>query len=277
MKLTPNRIKKVLRLHGFEVISLFTGFSNNTTIHPTLIIDHQSYPGVEAHVVTAANSALWVPKLIDTGDVSLVHPQSFNIEERHLAWERLLETLTRLSNSLCSYRNRISDGWIPSILWAHHDGDWYRDRSTAPYYEQPDTSTFIEYVDPSIRDHIVSLNEYGFPTLESCSGLLHEHPDRDPYRPYVMLTERAYPNCIPHFFTLADIADWIPTYAPHNFDVYIRIHKQTPIEESWNRLVNSARILHTLLKTYRNGIMKTLPESEIHQMRSSLDTAPLSQ
>jgi hypothetical protein len=263
MKLSPTRISKILRTHGFNALSLHTGFSEQS-IHPTLVIDHQSYPGVEAHVVTAANSAFWMPKLTNNGDVILNYPHSVNIAERYLAWERLLETLIELSNSLHSYRTRISEGWVPSIIWAHHELDWYRDRSSSPYYEQPDTSTFIEYVDHSIRDHIVVLNEYGFPTLESCSGLPQDHPDREPYRPYIMLTERAYPNCIPHFFTLADIADWIPTYAPHNFDVYIRIHNSTPIEESWNRLINSAKLLHLLLRPYRESITSTPLDDRIN-------------
>jgi len=277
MNLTSKKIAKTLRTYGFDVLSLHTGFSDECIDHPTIVIDHQSYPGVEAHAFTAANSALWVPKLSDTGDVLLTFPQTVNIEELHLAWERLLETLTQLSNALRSYRNRISDGWIPSIIWAHHERDWYRDRSTAPYYEQPNTFTFIEYVDPSIRAQIVLLNDYGFPTLESCSGIPQDHPDRDPYRPYVMFTERAYPNCIPHFFTLADIADWIPTYAPHNFDVYIRIHNHTSIEESWNQLVKSAVFLHSLLKSYRESVNPIPPENRIHSERSAFDAAILNQ
>ena len=128
--------------------------------------------------------------------------------------------------------------------------EWYRELRRAPYHKQQNASTFIDYVDPSIRDHIMALNDYGFDTIENCSGLPQDHPNRSPYRPYVMLNERAYTGCIPHFFTLADIANWIPSYAPHNFDVYVRIQQHQPIREAWSRLIRSARNLHTLLKPY---------------------------
>ncbi|MBE0526073.1 MAG: hypothetical protein IH631_03965, partial [Candidatus Thorarchaeota archaeon] len=133
----------------------------------------------------------------------------------------------------------------------------YRELRRAPYHEKKNLSDFIDYVDTSIRNHVAALNNYGFDTIESCSGLPQDHPDRNPYRPYVMLDERAYPNCIPHFFTLADIADWIPSYAPHNFDVYIRIQRHNPVGEAWNRLVQSARDLHLLLKPYRQLVSST--------------------
>jgi hypothetical protein len=133
----------------------------------------------------------------------------------------------------------------------------------APYREHQDASSYIDYVDYAIRNHIIALNENRFVTVESCSGLPKDHPDRDPYRPYVMLDERAYPNCIPHFFTLANIADWIPSYAPHNFDIYLRAKNNNSIEESWNRLAKSAELLHSLLKPYHSLLKSAASESEI--------------
>jgi len=270
MTLTINKITNLLRNNGFDVLAVTTGFLEKSIEQPMIIFDHRSYPGVEAHVVTAANSALWIPKLDDNGDVFVYYPYSTNNEEHLFAWERLLGVLDKLAGLLHTYRNRVLAGHLPGIIWAHHEIEWYRGLRRAPYHEQQNPSNFIDYVDPSIRNHIIDLNEYGFDTVESCSGLLQDHPDRDPYRPYVMLDERAYPNCIPHFFTLAEIADWIPSYAPHNFDVYIRIQHHDNIREAWNRLVQSARNLHTLLKPYRQLVKST--SSCIDELDTLLDS-----
>ena len=260
MTLTINEITNLLRNNGFDVLAVTTGFLNKSVEQPMIIFDHGSYPGVEAHVVTAANSALWIPKLDDNGDVIVYYPYSTNNEEHLLAWERLLGVLDKLAGLLHTYRNRILAGRFPGIIWAHHEIEWHRELRRAPYHEKQNISTFIDYVDPSIRNHITSLNDCGFATIESCSGLAQDHPDRDPYRPYVMLDERAYPNCIPHFFTLADIAGWIPGYAPHNFDVYIRIQWHCPIVQAWNKLVQSARVLDSILKPYRE-LTRSAPTS----------------
>ncbi len=260
MTLSTNRITNLLRNYGFEVLAVSTGLSEKSEEQPMIIFDHRSYPGVEAHVVTAAHSAFWIPKLDDNGDIIVYHPLSTNTEEHLNAWEWLFRVLSKLSQLLHPYRDRVLSGHLPGIIWAHHEKEWYRELRKAPYSDQQPTSDFIEYVDPSIRDHITSLNDCGFATIESCSGLAQDHPDRDPYRPYVMLDERAYPNCIPHFFTLADIAGWIPGYAPHNFDVYIQIQRHHPIVEAWNRLVQSARVLDSILKPYRE-LTRSAPTS----------------
>ena len=257
MTLSINRITNLLRTNGFDVLMVATGLSEEPEEQPMIVFDHQSYPGVEAHVVTAAHCALWIPKLDDNGDVIVYYPPSSQNEEHLLAWSRLLGVLDILAGLLHTYRNRILVGRLPSVIWAHHEIEWYRELRRAPYHEPQNISNFIDYVDPSIRDQITDLNNYGFDTVESCSGLPQDHPDRKPYRPYVMLDDRAYPNCIPHFFTLADIADWIPSYAPHNFDVYLRIQRHNTIREAWNRLVQSARNLHSLLKPYCQFVRST--------------------
>jgi len=257
MTLSINKITNFLRNNGFDVLAVATGLIEEPAEQPMIIFDHRSYPSVEAHVVTAANSALWIPKIDDNGDVIVYYPSSTNNEEYLLAWDRLLGVLGKLAGLLHTYRNRVLAGRIPSIIWAHHEIEWYRELRRAPYHEKQNTSNFIDYVDPSIRDHITDLNEYGFDTVESCSGLLQDHPDRNPYIPYVMLDERSYPDCIPHFFTLADIAGWIPSYAPHKFDVYIQIQRHQPIVEAWNRLVQSARVLDSILKPYRQLVSCT--------------------
>ncbi|MFW9844422.1 MAG: hypothetical protein ACFFEV_07590 [Candidatus Thorarchaeota archaeon] len=250
MTMSINEITSFLRDIGFDAITVSSGLTEKLAAQPMIIFDHLSYPGVESHIVTAANCALWDAKLDDTGDVIVYYPESTDTTDHVIAWRRLLEVLSELSGLLGTYRNRVLAGHLPRTIWAHHEIEWYRDLRKAPYHEKQDVSTFIDYVDPSIRKHVTDLNNYGFDTIESCSGLPQDHPNRDAYSPYVMLHERAYPGCIPHFFTLADIADWIPSYAPHNFDVYIRIQQHYPIREAWNRLTKSARILHTLLKSY---------------------------
>ncbi|MGY5858802.1 MAG: hypothetical protein RTU63_05495 [Candidatus Thorarchaeota archaeon] len=254
MTLSINRITNLLRSSGFDVLVVATGLSEEPAEQPMIVFNRQSYPGVEAHVVTAAHCALWIPKLDDNGNVIVYYPQSSQNEDHLLAWGRLLGVLDKLTDLLHTYRNRVLTGHLSGVIWAHHEIEWHRALRRAPFHEQQNTSNFIDYVDPSIRNHITVLNDYGFDTIESCSGLPQDHPDRDPYRPYVMLNERAYTNCVPHFFTLADIADWIPSYAPHNFDVYIRIQRHNPVREAWNRLVQSARNLHLLLKPYRQFV-----------------------
>jgi len=273
MTLSINRITNLLRNNGFDVLTVTTGLIEEPAEQPMIIFDHRSYPGVEAHVVTAANSAHWIPKIDDNGDVIVYYPHSSNNEEHLLAWERLLGVLSKLAGLVHTYRNRVLTGCLPSILWAHHEIEWYRELRRAPYHERQNTSNFIDYVDPSIRNHIAALNDYGFDTIESCSGLPQDHPDRNPYRPYVMFDERAYPSCIPHLFTLADIAEWIPSYAPHNFDVYIRIQRHHPIVKAWNRLVQSARILDSILKPYRQLVRSTLSGiDDLDILRDSLST-----
>ncbi len=274
MTLTINRITNLLRNNGFDVLTVATGLIGEPAEQPMIIFDHRSYPGVEAHVVTAANSARWIAKLDDNGDVIVYYPPYTNNEEHLLAWERLLGVLGKLAGLLHTYRNHVLAGRLSGTIWAHHEINWYRELRRAPYHEKQNTSNFIDYVDPSIRNHIAALNDYGFDTLESCSGLPQDHPDRNPYRPYVMLDERAYPSCIPHFFTLADIADWIPSYAPHNFDVYIQIQRHYPIVEAWNRLVRSARVLDSILRPYQQ-LVRSAPSGidELDILRDSLGTS----
>ena len=254
MMISKDMIVNSLHIHGLEVLSLSTGLMDGARTNPVITIDHRSYPGVEAHLFTAANSVFWTPKFDESGDVVLSFTRSNNGDEFLFAWENLLGILGRLSTLLHHYRERVLAGSVPGTIWAHHDHEWYREMRNAPYHEKQNVKTFIDYVDPSIRGHIITLNNCGFATLESCSGFPQEHLDREPYRPYVMLDERAYPGCIQHYFTLADAADWLPSYAPHNFDVYVKIHHHCSIEEGWNKLVQTARALDRILLPYRQSI-----------------------
>ena len=143
---------------------------------------------------------------------------------------------------------------MPHIIWAHYDRQWYHQTRDAPYHGTCDTYEFLDVVDESIRQYVKKLNEFGFTTIESCSGLIEEHPDRDPYWPYVMLSDRVYPGITAHLFTLADMALWIPNYAPHRFDVYIKKRKNDSHRSAWERLVDSAEILNNLLCDHRGNM-----------------------
>lgn len=267
MLLSLDKIQILLRGYGYDVLTVTTGLIADSRNKPMITFDHQSYPGVEAHLFTAANSAFWIPKFDENRNVVVSYPHSNSVEESGLAWDRLLGCMTKLGSLLHIYRNHILAGNIPTVIWAHHDAEWFRELRNAPFHEKQDTSNFINYVDPSIRTHITILNDYGFDTLESCSGLPQDHLDRDPYRPYVMLDERAYHGCIPHFFTLADIADWIPSYSPHNFDVYIRMRSHQPIENAWSKLVQSAKKLGMILYSYQQMARRTPSDLEELDMR----------
>jgi len=104
------------------------------------------------------------------------------------------------------------------------------------------------------------LNDLGFSTTQSCSGIAKDHADREEYLPYVMFDERAYPRSSAHLFTLADISGWIPSYGPHNFDIEFRLPSAEDAEKFWDHLVVSARRLAELVHDYRTGLKRNLKE-----------------
>ncbi len=229
---------------------------------PYLVLNHYVYPGVDAHLFTIADSAFWIPALTSTADVLLLRPRSLNeaksashIERAgYQAWEKLLTAFKRMSTLLAPYREKLDEGYIPTSVWAHYDSEWYRKIREAPEPEPRPVSEFIQYIDASIRTHIRALNENGFSTIESCSGLPHEHLDREPYRPYVMFDEKAYVGVSAHLFTLADIAGWNPCCAPHGFDIVIRQRTDDEVEDAWDRLLIATRALSGLVGDYRELI-----------------------
>ncbi len=216
---------------------------------PILIFDKTNYPGFEAHLFTIADATMWTPELSPDKDVVLTGPM--NAEDAHESWSTLLNITNELMESLEQYRQGLTHGNIPSTHWVYHESRWYRENWEGPRHELKPAEDFLYSVDESIRPHIKELNDLGFLTTQSCSGLAREHDDRDPYLPYVMFDERIFPRTSAHLFTLADITGWIPSYGPHNFDIEFRLNTPEDSERFWENLVVAARRLTELLHEYR--------------------------
>jgi hypothetical protein len=216
---------------------------------PVLILDKTSYPGFEAHLFTVADATMWTPEINPDSDVVLTGPK--RAKDPHESWSKLLDISNELLGSLVHYRQALMHGIIPSTHWVYHESRWYRENWEGPLHELKPAEDFLYSVDESIRHHIKELNDLGFPTTQSCSGLVEEHDDRDPYLPYVMFDERPFPRSSAHLFTLADIAGWIPSYGPHNFDIEFRLNTPDDSGRFWNSLIVTARRLAELLQEYR--------------------------
>ncbi len=212
-------------------------------------ISKSSYPGFEAHLFTIADASLWQTELTLTSDVILRNSSHPSI--RVQSWYRLLGNLQRIMDALSLYRRGLRHGIIPSVQWISSEYQWYRQNWEASLHESYSTQDFLYSVDASIRSHIKELNELGFLTTQSCSGLPMDHPDREAYLPYVSFDERAYPRVSAHLFTLAEMTGWIPIYGPHNFDVELTLQTPEMAERMWERLVVGARYLAPLLADYR--------------------------
>ena len=246
---------------GLRVLGLVVARRTGSTVLAELTIDHHSYPNVEAHLFTAGDAAGWCPTFSDAYDVVLRRESVSRISKPEKEWQTLLSRTEDLMELLTDYRNRIQRGDYPSVMWAHTNRGWHRREWNPAPHPVPEPKEFIHYVDESIRPHILKLNELGFGTMESCSGLKEEHPDRDPYWPYVMFDERTYPGIVPHLFTLADAAGWVATLAPHSFDVYLKVKRGDDLKKAWDRLVASAAAVSGFLATYRHRKMLELHET----------------
>ena len=216
---------------------------------PYLEFNRTSYPGFEAHLFTIADAALWTPELSETDDVIIKGPK--NVSDLSESWRKLLAITLDVMNSLKNYRQGLKQGLFPNTHWIHQEIKWYRKNwEESPHKIKP-TDEFLYTVDESIKFHIKELNELGFPTTQSCSGLARDHVGRDPYQPYVMFDERMFPRSSAHLFTLADITGWIASYGPHNFDSEFTLLDSKKSELFWDNLVKSARRLAELLHDYR--------------------------
>lgn len=216
---------------------------------PYIKFDRSSYPGVEAHLFTLADAVLWQPELTSSGDVILSGPKESTTDE---SWKNLFTSMHKIMESLNQYRQGLTHGIIPTSHWVYHEVRWYRENWEGPQHEPIPAESILHLVDNSIKPHIKELNDLGFQTTQSCSGLARDHSDRESYLPYVMFDERIYPRSSAHLFTLADISGWIPSYGPHNFDVEFRLASADGAERFWDKLIDSARDLTALLHEYRS-------------------------
>ncbi|MFW9926478.1 MAG: hypothetical protein ACFFDM_06885 [Candidatus Thorarchaeota archaeon] len=242
--------KNIGTLSKFElIVNDFTTGLRGEPERPRIEFNHTSYPGVEAHLFTIADASSWQPELTDANDV--VFFGSINESERNKAWVKLLSTISDVMNRLEQYRQGLNHGIIPSSNWIYQELTWYRMNWERHPCDLKPAESFLYGVDESIRPHIKELNDLGFPTTQSCSGLVKDHVDREPYKPYVMFDERIYPRSSAHLFTLADITGWIPSYGPHNFDVELRLTDSDDAGRFWDNLVSNAKVLASLVHNYR--------------------------
>ena len=242
---------KTFAKYDLVVKNFSLSLSDSIEVQPFLEFDRTSYPGFEAHIFTIADASLWMPELTPADDVALLGPR--NQSGSSDSWMKLLNITQEIMESLARYRQGLKHGIIPSSHWMYHELKWYRKNWEGSFLKLKPVDDFLYSVDESIRSHIKELNELGFSTTQSCSGLVKEHTDREPYLPYVMFDERAYPRSSAHLFTLADITGWIPSYGPHNFDIEFRLPSPEGAERFWNSLIVSARKLAKLLSDYRDS------------------------
>ena len=99
---------KTLIEGGFSVTSVQLGLETELELVPFIIFDHTIYPGVEAHLFTAADASLWMPAFTSSGDVVLYRPNkqaeeqnpSLLKKDRVAAWQDLLVAINKISNLL---------------------------------------------------------------------------------------------------------------------------------------------------------------------------------
>jgi len=242
---------KALSVFDLEVNRFSLALDETQEDIPVLEINRNSYPGCEAHLFTIADASQWKPELNSEVDVVLIGPE--NNQDPRESWMKLFSVAQEVMESLEQYRQGLKHGIIPSTHWIYHETRWYRKNWEGLPHEPIPTEDFLYSVDASIRSHIKELNELGFPTTQSCSGLAIDHTDREPYLPYVMFDERMFPRSSAHLFTLADITGWIPCYGPHNFDIEFRLPGPEGSERFWDNLVMAARRLAELLHEYRDS------------------------
>ena len=86
---------------GLSVKGLQIGLGNQSCRTPYVHLGHTTYPGVEAHLFTVADSALWIPSFTSSGDVVIFRPA------------KLDEGIDRISleNSRCIILQFAPDGF----------------------------------------------------------------------------------------------------------------------------------------------------------------------
>ena len=262
-EITEEQVQDVLDHWNITCKHLNYAANNDPTDIPYLVIDHETYFGMEAHLFTAADIALWIPELLPSGDVVIYLPirdaDSENkptLEQRRmLSWETLMHALDWVMHKVMNGRAKHGE---PSESWAHCE------REEDGYYEISENSptpidTILRRVDSYITEVILELNRNGFVTIESCSGLKEDHEGERPFNAYVCFDDEYYLDVSAHLFTLAEAAGWDPTFGAHGFDVLFHCiaEGEKAIMKAWDRLEEMAAEFGGSLEDYR-GLVEPL-------------------
>ena len=231
--------------------------NDDTTDIPYLVLDSGVYFGVEAHLFTAADMALWIPELLPSGDIVIYFPirhldadsKMTLTQRRMLAWDSLMHAFDWVMHKVRSGR---AEHGGPSESWAHYE------REEDGYFEIPENrplpiDKILRRVDTYLTEAILELNRNGFATIESCSGLKQDHEGKSPFNTYVCFDDEYYHDVSAHLFTLADAAGWDPTFGAHGFDVmfHCKDDGENAIMKAWDRLEEMATEFGEYLESYR--------------------------
>ena len=250
-----NLVTEVFRNAGFSVAQVSSGFSNDATRLPHVVLTGSSYPGFEAHLFTIADASFWIPEFTPDNKVVLYYPWGSDDEKRS-AWERLLESAIVIGRALAEYRRRTQRGAhsVP-VRWAHTEKGWQELlRLAAEQSLTPETDDWEE----SIAAHIVTLCSSGFVAKYAYSGLTKDHPTMKVLDfPTVWFEDENYIGVDAHLFTLADMAQWVPSFGEHGIDVIMEmpIRDLEEARKGWKRLTSVASTLKCLLRGYRTIMM----------------------
>ena len=72
--MSEEQIREVLDHWGIPYKDLNYAVNDDPEDIPYLVFNHETYLGIEAHLFTAADMALWLPELLPSGDVVVYYP-----------------------------------------------------------------------------------------------------------------------------------------------------------------------------------------------------------
>ncbi len=250
-----NLATEVFRNAGFSVAQASSGFSNDATYLPHIVLTRSSYPGFEAHLFTIADASFWIPEFTPDNEVVLYYPWGSD-DERRSAWERLFGSAVVICRQLAHSPERTARGLqsVP-VRWAHAEKGWEELLRQAD--ERPLTPQKDDW-EKSIAAHITTLRDSGFVPKYVYSGLTKDHPAVKVLDfPTVLFDDENYIGVDAHLFTLADMAQWVPSFGEHGMDVIMELPTldQEEARIGWKRLASAASTLKRLLRGYRTIMM----------------------
>jgi hypothetical protein len=240
---------------GFSVAQVCSGFSIDAIHLPHVVLTQSSYPGFEAHLFTMADASFWIPEFTPDDGVVLYYPWGSDDEKRS-AWERLLESVVVMCRQLADYRERAQRGLqsVP-VRWAHGEKVWEELlRLAVKQASTPET----DHWEKSIVAHVTALCNCGFVAKYAYSGLIKDHPTVKVLDfPTVWFDDEIYIGVDVHLFTLAHMAQWVPSFSEHGIDVIMELptRDQDETRIGWKRLASAASALKRLLRGYRTIMM----------------------